>query len=422
MTTRNRITIRQTQRLSLNTRLLSSIKLLASDSLGLSRFLEEAAANNPALVVEAPAVNDWVPRWRDAFARAPGGVDLSNVAESAEPGLIAHVEAAIGTLRLDSSAARIARFLVEALEPTGWLGLPLSAVAANAGASVAAVETVLIQVQRIEPAGLFSRNLSECLRLQAADEGWLDPLAEAVLTRLPIVASGDAALLASLLDASEAAILAVIRRLRRLDPKPGARFGPCAAPVREPDLIATRGPGGWEVALNHSALPSLRLADGPGRAEAKALLRLVEGRNTTLLRVATEILTRQAAALEHGTGALQPMVMTEVAESLGLAQSTVSRAVAGTSVDTPMGTWWLRELFSQAIRGNGPAAASLREGLARMIAAEDPGKPMTDDDLSRALAGAGAPVARRTVAKYRSMLGIPPAHLRRRRDVSGRSQ
>ena len=126
--------------------------------------------------------------------------------------------------------------------------------------------------------------------------------------------------------------------------------------------------------------------------------------------------------LDEGIGALQPMTMDEVATATGVNQSTVSRAVAGTAVDTPRGTWWLRELFSQAIRWKGPAAASLREALARMVAAEDPAHPLSDAMLAAALAGAGAPVARRTVAKYRGMLGIPPAQRRQKRDRKGRGQ
>jgi RNA polymerase sigma-54 factor len=366
-----------------------------------------------------------VPRWRDAFARGAGSSDALQAVASAEPGLIAHVSAGIATLGLSRPEAEIALRLVEALEPTGWLGRPVASIAAEAGATVAAAEAVLARVQGLEPVGLFARNLAECLALQAREEGWLDPVAQGVLERLPLVAVGDTARLAAQIGTDEGTVQQVIRRLRRLDPKPGARFAPCAAPVREPDLVARRGPGGWEVALNRSSLPSLSVAGPPGDPqvrEARALIRLVEGRNATLLRVAGEILSRQAAALDHGTGALQPMTMAEVGAALGLAQSTVSRVVAGTAIDTPRGTWWLRALFSQAIRGQGPAAASLRQALARLVAAEDPEAPLSDEDLSRALAGAGAPVARRTVAKYRDMLGIPPAHRRRKRDGSGRSR
>ena len=423
MTTRSRIRIEQSQRLSLNTRLLASIRLLGSDALGLSRFLAEAAVENPQLIAEPAAAGEWLPRWSGAFARfAAGGQRPDQLADPTSPSLMAHIESAMAGLRLSPAETRIARLFALALEPSGWLGGTLAEIAAAASVSEAMAEAVLARLQTIEPAGLFARNLAECLRLQAAEEGWLTPLAEGVLGHLALVGAGATPRIARLTGATEDAVRAVIGRIRRLDPKPGARFAPCAAPLREPDLMARKIASEWEVSLNRSALPALRVAAGPGRAEATALIRAVEGRNVTLLKVAREILMRQGAALEEGIGALQPMTMAEVAGALGLNQSTVSRAVAGVAVDTPRGTWWLRALFSQAIRGQGPAAASLREALSRMVAAEDPARPLTDAALSAALAGAGAPVARRTIAKYRDLLGIPPAQLRRKGYRKGRSR
>jgi RNA polymerase sigma-54 factor len=164
-------------------------------------------------------------------------------------------------------------------------------------------------------------------------------------------------------------------------------------------------------------LPTLALAEGggKGRAAARALLRLVENRNATLLSVGQEILSRQEAALDNGAGALVPMTMADVAGAVGLHESTVSRVVAGTAVDTPQGTWWLRALFTGAAREGGPAAGALRDRLARLIGAEDPAAPLTDDAIAEALAEGGAPIARRTVAKYRAALKLPPAHRRRAR-------
>jgi RNA polymerase sigma-54 factor len=239
----------------------------------------------------------------------------------------------------------------------------------------------------------------------------------AVLDRLDLVARGDIDRLAREAAVDPATIRARIGILRGYDPKPGARFDPIAAPVREPDLIAETGPNGWTVSLNRSALPTITVAEGrgKGRAEARALQRMVEGRNSTLLAVGQEVLARQVAALDHGIGALVPMTMAEVAEALRLHESTVSRVVAGTAVDTPRGTWWLRALFTQAPRDGGPAAGALRDRLARLVAAEDPAHPLSDEALAQALAEGGAPIARRTVAKYRAMLNLPPAHRRRQR-------
>jgi RNA polymerase sigma-54 factor len=419
MKSRTRITVQQTQRLSLTTGLATAIRILRTDAAGLSRYLEEQAAENPQLVLGQSPPSEWLPRWCDAFTRTAGvGHGDAPEVEAAGPSLVAHVMETVSALRLTPRESRVAEALVEALEPTGWLGQPLSAIAAQAGASLPETQAVLKRIQRrIEPAGLFAQSLSDCLRLQAAEAGLLDARMEGVLARLDLVAAGNLARIAQEMGLTELDVRRMLMVIRGFDPKPGARFQACAAPLREPDLMARKGDAGWEIALNRSALPSLSLAEakGKGRAEARALIRMVEGRNSTLLTVGREILMRQAAALETGIGALVPMTMAEVAEAAGLHQSTVSRVVAGAAVDTPLGTWWLRALFSQSVTENGPSAAALRDTLARLIAAEDSAHPLSDDALAAALSDLGSPVARRTVAKYRGVLGLPPAHRRRKR-------
>lgn len=419
MRSRSRITVQQTQRLSLNTGLATAIRILRADAAGLSRYLEEQAAENPHLVLGQAPAGEWLPRWGDALLRNAGaGHGDAPEVEAAGPSLVAHVMQTVDALRLPPREARIAETLVESLEPTGWLGRPLAALAGQAGASLPEVQAVLKRIQRrIEPAGLFAQSLVDCLRLQAAEAGVLDASMHGVLMRLDLVAAGNFTRIAQELDLTELEVRRILMVIRGFDPKPGARFQACAAPVREPDLVARKGDSGWEISLNRSALPSLSLAEvkGKGRAEARALIRLVEGRNATLLTVGREILMRQAAALDAGIAALVPMTMAEVAEAAGLHQSTVSRVVAGAAVDTPMGTWWLRALFSQSVTENGPSAAALRETLARLIASEDPTQPLSDEALQAALSTLGSPVARRTVAKYRGMLGLPPAHRRRKR-------
>jgi RNA polymerase sigma-54 factor len=414
MKSRSRISIQQTQRLKLTQGLAASIRILRSDALGLSRYLEEQAAENPQLVLSRPTGQDWLPRWTAALAAPDPGVEQAAAGAS----LTAHVFGMVAGLRLPARDARVAEALAEALEPSGWLGRPLTAIAAQTGATLPVVEAVLQRLQaEADPTGLFARNLADCLRLQAAELDELDAAMAAVLDRLNLVAQGDVARIARESRLSEEAIRARIAALRRYDPKPGAAFEPFAAPLREPDLIATQGDGGWTVAINRSALPSISLAEGKGpkRAEAQAILRMVEGRNVTLLAVGQEILARQVAALERGMGALVPMTMADVAEAVGLHESTVSRVVAGTAVDTPRGTWWLRGLFTQAAQEGGPAAGALRDRLAQLIAGEDAAAPLTDEALAKALSDGGAPIARRTVAKYRGMLNLPPAGRRRRR-------
>ncbi len=420
MPTRARITIAQSQRLSLNPSLTTAIQILRSDAAGLTRFLEEQAAENPALVLKAPARTDWLPRWSEALSRLQGA---AYEPASPDPSLAAHVQAEIRALRLDPAGLRGAEVLAHALEPSGWLGRPLVSLAAEAGMGEPALAAILARLQRIDPPGIFARDLAECLALQAADAGELDAAMQGVLARLPLVAAGNFERISRETGAPVETVALRIARLRRYDPKPGARFGPGVAPVAEPDLTVARGDEGWEVALNRSALPALTLGEGPGRPAARALIRLIEGRNATLLKVAREMFRRQSATLAQGFVALAPMTMAEVAAAVDLHQTTVSRVIAGASADTPRGTWWLRAMFSPALRKDGPSGEAMRARLAELVAAEDRVAPLSDAALARALTQDGEPVARRTIAKYRGLLGIPPAHARRRRAspvVSGR--
>ena len=413
MKSRNRISVQQTQRMALTTGLATSIRILRADAAGLSRYLEEQAAENPQIILTRPQVQEWLPRWKSAF-----GSDDRPEQEAAGPSLVSHVLGMIEALRLAQAEARIAMALAEALEPSGWIGRALPAIAGQLGVGVPAVESVLSRLQqRAEPTGLFARNLAECLRLQAEEAGELDAPMAALLSRLDLLAKGEIDRIAREAGLDLTDLRQAFGRLRSYDPKPGAGFEVNAAPVREPDLIAEKGAAGWIVSLNRSALPSVSVAEGrgKGRAEARALIRMIEGRNATLLSVGQDILTRQTAALEHGLGALVPMTMAEVAMALGLHEGTISRVVAGAAVDTPRGTWWLRALFTKAARDGGLAAGALRDRLAKLVAGEDPNSPLSDDALAAALAEGGAPIARRTVAKYRTMLNLPPAHRRRRR-------
>ena len=414
MKSRTRISVHQTQRMALTTGLATSIRLLRADAAGLSRYLEEAAAENPQIVLTRPQVQEWLPRWKSAF-----GSDAERPEQvAAGPSLVSHVLGMIEGLRLDPAESRIALVLAEALEPSGWIGRALPSVAGQLGIAVPAVEALLLRLQRhAEPTGLFARNLAECLRLQAEEVGELDAPMQALLNRLDLLAKGEIERIAREAGLDLADLRQAFGRLRSYDPKPGAGFEPFTAPVREPDLIAEKGAAGWIVSLNRSSLPSVSVAEGraKGRAEARALIKMIEGRNATLLSVGQDILNRQTAALEVGLGALIPMTMAEVAAAQGLHESTISRVVAGTAVDTPRGTWWLRALFTQALQEGGLAAGALRDRLAKLVADEDPDHPLSDEALAVAMAEGGTPVARRTVAKYRAMLNLPPAHRRRRR-------
>jgi RNA polymerase sigma-54 factor len=424
MTQRNRTNLVQTQRLRLTQNLTTAMRLLRFDASGLTRYLEEQAAENPALRLEPPPVaqGDWLPRWQGFLSRGGGvGADAAERVAQAGPSLMAHVSLAIAGMFPGTRARDQAMIMAQALEPSGWLGRPLGDIAAEAGLSLPQAESMLRRLQGIEPAGLFARSLRECLELQLREAGWLDPAMEVVLAHLELVAVGDVAALARRARVTPDDIALRLRRLRGLNPKPGTQFDPGAAPVREPDLIVTHGATGWQVALNQGALPALaidRAADAVMVRAARGICRQVEARGAALLRIAAEVLRRQGAMLDQGPAALCALTMADVAGALGLHESTVSRAVAGVSIDSPRGTFWLRRLFSPGVGGaeGAPAGAALRARLVDLVAAEDPAAPLSDAELAQHLTPpGGVPPARRTVAKYRAMLGLPPAHRRGRR-------
>lgn len=421
---RQRLGLTQSARLALNASLHSAISVLRSDAAGLTNYLEEQAAENPHLHLDrvGAQAGEWLPRWAGIVAHP--GLGNSDLAEAAAPSLIAHVLGAINGMGLSARDQDIAYALAEALEPTGWLGAAPDEIAARLAEPLPAVEAVLARLQAIEPAGLFARDLAECLRLQAAAEGVLDDAMQAVLRHLPVLASGDFTRLARLSRISETRVAALFGLIRGMNPKPGTDFADlAAAAVREPDLVVRHGEQGWEVGLNRSALPLLRVVKAEGGstaalAAAKGLQKMVDARGSTLLLVGREIVRRQAQALELGPIALLPMSMADLAQQLGLHESTISRVVAGTSLDGPRGTWWLRQMFSPALGGNGApelSAASMRARLSRALGSEDPAKPLSDEALVDVLAReTGVTLSRRTVTKYREALGIPPAHRRKR--------
>ncbi len=407
--------------MALNTGLVAAIQTLRADAMGLTRYLEEAATANPALVLQPAALqpHEWLPRWTIAF----DGPAPQDVIAAASPSLMAHVMAFITTAVAAPRDRIIALRFAEALEPSGWISRPVAAIAAEATCSLPDALRVLGVLQRIEPRGLFARTLAECLMLQAAEAGVADTAMVVMLDHLDLLAQSDFARLARLAQVPEADILARLRVIRSFDPKPGAAFVQGAAPVREPDLVARKQAGGWQIGLNRSSLPSLGLADDRTlgkRAEARALMALVTARNETLLRVGQHILLQQWRALEGGLGDVVPLRMADVAQALDVHESTISRVVAGTAVDTPRGTWWLRDLFSRDM-GDGVSAVALRNRLMALVAAEDAARPLSDDALAQALSTGGAGIARRTVAKYRMLLRIPPAHARRLTKHANRS-
>ncbi|QCO57475.1 RNA polymerase factor sigma-54 (plasmid) [Pseudorhodobacter turbinis] len=412
-----------TQKLQLNMQLATSIRVLHLDATGLTRYLEEEAKTNPhiTLTPNAPEATPWLPRWTAAFAAhntgALHGVDMGALLQNPALGLIAHVTQQISQVTRTPQERDIALSFMQALEPSGWLGRPLGPLAKEAGCSLEEAGQVLARLQGMEPTGLFARSLSECLVLQAKEADVYDRVMACIIENLDLLAEGRFSALAKICGVEQEEITQRLRIIRGFDPKPGAQFGIVSAPVREPDLMVTRSRAGWRVSINRAALPDVTVtarspSDPVALTKARELLRAVNSRSQTLLLIGQEVLARQEAVLSLGMEALMPMGMQDVADALGLHISTVSRAVAGVSVDTPRGTIWLRPLFTEAVGGE--AAGAIRAHLQRLIQQEDTRAPLSDQALADALSEKAGPIARRTVAKYRGMLNIPPAHRRKR--------
>ena len=337
----------------------------------------------------------------------------------------------------------IAVALIEAIDEDGYMREPLDAIAAQLTPEIEAGEseilTVLHQVQRYDPAGVGARTLGECLRLQlqtlpedTPGRSLADSLANGPLERLPRIGVAG---LAAELKLDVAVVDTAVQLLRSLDPRPGAQIGAIATNTYvAPDVVIWRQHGLWRVALADGTRPRVSIHRGyegmirhastadasylrGHLQEARWLLKSLEARGDTLLKVARCLLTQQAAYLEFGDSALRPLTLREVAAEVGLHESTVSRAIARKYARTPRGTMPLRSFFASGIdsgAGGETSSTAIQSMLRKLIEAENPRKPLSDARLAETLKATGVPVARRTVAKYREAMGIASSQDRMR--------
>jgi RNA polymerase sigma-54 factor len=332
----------------------------------------------------------------------------------------------------------IATALIALLDPAGRLDADPAALAAALGCDAARVEAVRCRMRQFDPVGLFCRDLRECLAVQLAERNRLDPAMATLLDHLDLLARRDHAALMRLCGVDAGDLAEMIAELRRLDPKPGTRFDFVPAPAIAPDLLLRRAPDGeWVVELNPETLPRLLVNRGfharavvaartreekaflaDRLASATWLVRSLEQRATTILKVAAEIVRRQDGFLRHGVEHLRPLILRDVAEAVGLHESTVSRVTANKRIATPRGIFELKYFFTNAIPGTAGGAAhsaeAVRQRIRALIACEKPHEVLSDDAIVERLRQEGVDIARRTVAKYREALGIPSSLQRRK--------
>ncbi len=332
----------------------------------------------------------------------------------------------------------IARQLVEHLDGDGYLREPLKDIAARLGAEPEMVEQVLHRLQGLEPAGVFARNLAECFRLQLADQGALDDAMAALLDHLDLLAARDFEALADICGVELRELPGMVERLKRLDPRPGAAFAPEPVQLVIPDVFVRSAPdGSWLVELNTETLPKVLvnnayralLKSGGARKEDRVfiddctaragwLVKSLDQRARTILSVAREIVRRQDGFLTRGVAGLKPLTLRQVADALGMHESTISRVVANKFMATPRGIFEFRYFFTTAIASTdgeeAVSAEAVRHRIRSLIEEETPDAVLSDDAIVAILRKEGVDIARRTVAKYRESMGIPSSPKRRR--------
>jgi RNA polymerase sigma-54 factor len=398
------------------------VEVLQMSGEELDEHVLRAARNNPFLVVR---------RRRHAALRAGGteGPDRGEVA-CGPLGLQEHVLGELsGLVARGDALARLVVALVEELEPSGWLARPVAAIAQELGLGPDLVEAALDLVQaRVSPAGLFARDLADCLRLQLRERGWWDAQAETVLAHLPVIARGGVEALARAAGLDAATVAEHLRRLRRLDPKPGTRFAADPVLLREPDVRVEPDGAGWrpvfatrietEVAIvpqaARGASPGLRQALG----EARALKQALDLRQNALRHVVRVLVEMQGGYFRDGPEALRPLTQAAIAERTGFHISTVSRVLNGLLIEGPNGIVEARKLCPRGAARGGEGGASKPRVLARLralLTGECAQRPLSDRHLAERLDAEGLAVSRRVVAKYRHELGFAPASRRRPR-------
>ena len=342
--------------------------------------------------------------------------------------------------RLGARELAIGHAIIDAINDDGYLVDPLEDIAAvlrpDLEVDAAEIERVLRVVQAFDPPGIGARSVAECIELQLAqlapDTAGLPSAIEIARHHLDLVATQQLAALRRTLSIDEEELSRALALVRSCHPRPGSTIQPTQPDYVVPDVFVRRGQHAWVAELNAGALPRVRLNQSYAglvtRAadhavlrtqlqEARWLLRSLEIRNETLIKVARCIVQRQSAFLDQGDEAMEPMVLRDVAEAVEMHESTISRVTTGKYMHTPRGVYEFRYFFSShvaATDGTEIASTAIRAKIKKLIASEDPGSPLSDSRIAELLAADGARVARRTVAKYREAMQIAPSSERRR--------
>jgi RNA polymerase sigma-54 factor len=479
------LSIRQSQQLVLTPQLRQAIQLLQLSNLELDAFLAEEISKNPLLesapdeggdqapgdvaedsdsdeapedpgadsiilghaADDRPLDRDWQSEAleTDSFSDvvATGGSEEGFDFDRVEYSATSLAEHLIDQLHGASGAlGDLARIIAETVDETGYLTVPLEQIAELTGAPIALVEQALELVQGLDPAGVGARSLAECLALQAKVADRYDPAMARLIDNLDLLSKGRTQDLKRICGVDDEDLADMVRELRAYDPKPGCQISAAAADGVTPDVFVRQTRGGYAVELNQATLPRLlvnrryyqELKTGPRDKASRAwlseclqnagwLVKALDQRARTIVKVVSEIVKRQHGFFERGVSAMKPMTLREVADAIGMHESTVSRVTSNKYLLCDRGLYELKYFFGSGVasaegESGGAAAEAVKAGIREIVDAET--EVLSDDAIAALLKQRGFNCARRTVVKYREAMGIGSSIQRRRmRKIAG---
>ena len=376
--------------------------------------------------------------WSGAASRGEDGGYNLEAFVSAEATLADHLAEQMALTISDPAGRMIAQYLIDMVDEAGYLSGDLQNVADKLGASLGDVEAVLAILQTLEPSGVCARNLTECLAIQLKDCDRFDPAMRILVEHLDLLAKRDLAALRRLCGVNDEDLADMIAEIRNLNPKPGLAFGATTVQPIVPDVFVRSAPdGSWQVELNSDTLPKVlinqryyaQVSTTTRNANDKSyiadclqtatwLVRALDQRAKTILKVSSEIVRQQDAFFANGVQHLRPLNLKTVADAIGMHELTVSRVTANKYMATTRGIFELKYFFTSSIAsangGEAHSAEAVRHRIRQLIDAETAADVLSDDTIVDRLRGAGIDIARRTVAKYREAMRIPSSVQRRR--------
>jgi RNA polymerase sigma-54 factor len=395
---------------------------------------DDGVAPTPAAAPDAPAYSEWA---GVRAGREDGQYNLEAFVE-AEATLSAHLSEQLAIAIRDPRRRFIGEYLIDLVNEAGYITADTAEVAEKLGASIADVEAVLATLQTFSPTGICARNLRECLTIQLKDRDRFDPAMQALVSHLEMLAKREFAALKKLCGVDDEDFADMVNEIRALDPKPGLIFGSTLVQPVVPDVFVRQSASGdWIVELNSDTLPKVlvsqtyyaevsKVAKASGDKtfladclqSANWLVRALDQRAKTILKVSSEIVRQQDSFLLHGVEHLKPLNLKTIADVIGMHESTVSRVTANKYMATSRGVFELKYFFTSSISasdgGDAHSAEAVRHRIKQLIEAERPSDILSDDMIVDRLREAGVDIARRTVAKYREAMRIASSVQRRR--------